>query len=249
MPVSIIIPARFASTRFPGKPLYKIAGRPLLQHVWERCRRCETVERILVATDDDRIAAAARDFGAEVAMTSPDHQSGTDRIAEAAASLPADHDIINVQGDEPLVQPGLISSIADFLQNGDPAAGMVTAVHAIHDPAQADDPNIVKCVLTSTGRALYFSRSRIPFPRSTAPGLELWRHMGIYGYRRAFLEQFVRWAPSPLELTESLEQLRALENGAAIQCIITSHDSPGIDTPEQAAALEGRIAAALAGEE
>ena len=244
MPSAVIIPARHASTRFPGKPLHLLAGKPLLQHVWDRCRTCRRVDRILVATDDARIADTATAFGAAVVMTDASHQSGTDRIAEAAAlALPPGMDVINVQGDEPLIDPALVDAIAAFLDEGDPAAGMVTAVHALHDPAQIDDPNIVKCVLATGGRALYFSRSAIPHRRGTHPDQKWWRHMGIYGYRRAFLEQFVRWAPSPLEVTESLEQLRALENGAAIHCLITEHQSPGIDTPEQARALEARLAA------
>jgi 3-deoxy-manno-octulosonate cytidylyltransferase (CMP-KDO synthetase) len=245
MPCSIIIPARFASTRFPGKPLHLIAGKPLIQHVWERCRRCRLTERIVVATDDDRIAQTAMDFGAEVAMTSPDHQSGTDRIAEAASVLPGNHDIINVQGDEPLVNPDLIDLIADTLVHGPAAIGMVTAVHPLLGETERSDPNIVKCVMSRSGRALYFSRSPIPFTRSHHPDQQWWRHMGIYGYRRPFLAQFVQWPPSPLEVTESLEQLRALENDATIHCLITSHDSPGIDTPEQAAALEAQLAAQL----
>jgi 3-deoxy-manno-octulosonate cytidylyltransferase (CMP-KDO synthetase) len=238
MPCAVIIPARFASTRFPGKPLHVIAGKPLVQHVWERCRRCARVDRVLVATDDERIAKAAEAFGAEVAMTSPDHVSGTDRIAEAARALPEDFDVINVQGDEPLVSPALVDRIAAFLAEGDRGVGMVTAVHALHDAAEIENPNIVKVVLTSEGRALYFSRSAIPFPRGEPAGLVRWRHMGIYGYRRSFLEQFVQWAPSLLERAESLEQLRALENGASIQCLITDHESPGVDTPEQVAAVE-----------
>ncbi|HEX2751040.1 MAG TPA: 3-deoxy-manno-octulosonate cytidylyltransferase [Verrucomicrobiales bacterium] len=244
MSCAVVIPARFASTRFPGKPLHVIAGRPLVQHVWERCGKCRHVDRILVATDDERIAAAARGFGAEVCMTSPDHQSGTDRIAEAARALPGATHIINVQGDEPLISPDLVDELAAKMQ-ADTGIGMITAVHVIDDEAVLDNPNVVKCVLSRDGRALYFSRSRIPYPRGRHPGMQYWRHMGIYGFRRDFLEQFVRWEPSPLEVTESLEQLRALENGAAIHVVITDHDSPGIDTPEQAQEMETRMAGLL----
>ena len=243
--VAVIIPARFASTRFPGKPLHHIAGQPLIQHVWERCRRCRHIGSIIIATDDDRIAAAAREFGAQVCLTSPDHQSGTDRIAEAARTLPDATHIINVQGDEPLISPALVDELAARMI-ADSSIGMITAVHALHDPALLDNPNIVKCVMSRDGRALYFSRSRIPYPRSPAPGLTHWRHMGIYGFSRAFLEQFVAWEPSPLEMTEALEQLRALENGASIHVVITDHDSPGIDTPEQAREVESLIAQRLA---
>ena len=244
MSAAVIIPARYASTRFPGKPLHLIAGKPLVQHVWERCRQCRNVSEIIVATDDDRIAAAARGFGAQVRMTSPDHQSGTDRIAEAARSLPAATHVINVQGDEPLISPALVDELAARMA-ADAGIGMITAVHALHDPALLDNPNIVKCVLSRDGRALYFSRSRVPYPRSMHPGLTHWRHMGIYGFSRSFLEQFVAWEPSPLEVTEALEQLRALENGAAIHVVVTDHDSPGIDTPEQAREVEGLIAQRL----
>ncbi len=244
MSCAVIIPARYASTRFPGKPLHLIAGKPLIQHVWERCRTCRNIGSIIVATDDDRIATAARGFGANVCMTAPDHQSGTDRIAEAARSLPGATHVINVQGDEPLIPPQLVDELAARM-TGDPGIGMITAVHAVHDEALLDNPNIVKCVLTRDGRALYFSRSRIPHPRGSHPGLTNWRHMGIYGFSRAFLEQFVAWEPSPLEVTESLEQLRALENGAAIHVVITEHNSPGIDTPEQAREVEELIVQGL----
>jgi 3-deoxy-manno-octulosonate cytidylyltransferase (CMP-KDO synthetase) len=237
MSCTVIIPARYASTRFPGKPLHVIAGKPLLQHVWERCRKARHIDHILIATDDERISEAARGFGAEVCMTSPNHQSGTDRIAEAARMLPNATHIINVQGDEPLISPDLVSELAAKMQ-AEAQIGMITAVHAIHDDVLLDDPNVVKCVLARDGRALYFSRSRIPHPRGKHPQMQSWRHMGIYGFRRDFLEQFVRWEPSPLEVTESLEQLRALENGASIHVVITGHDSPGIDTPEQAAGME-----------
>ncbi|HWB01752.1 MAG TPA: 3-deoxy-manno-octulosonate cytidylyltransferase [Verrucomicrobiales bacterium] len=246
MSCAVIIPARYASTRFPGKPLHVLAGKPLLQHVWERCRQCRNVERVLVATDDERIATAARRFGADVCMTSPDHHSGTDRIAEAARSMPDATHVINVQGDEPLISPHLVDELAAKMHS-DPQIGMITAVHAIDDELLLENPNIVKCVLSRDGRALYFSRSRIPHPRGRHQGLQCWRHMGIYGFRRDFLEQFVLWEPSPLEVTESLEQLRALENGASIHVVVTEHDSPGIDTPQQAQEMEERIAALLAG--
>ncbi len=244
MSCAVIIPARYASTRFPGKPLHLIAGKPLIQHVWERCRTCRNIGSIIVATDDDRIATTARGFGANVCMTAPDHQSGTDRIAEAARSLPHATHIINVQGDEPLISPQLVDELAARMAANN-SIGMITAVHAVHDEVLLDNPNIVKCVLTRDGRALYFSRSRIPHPRGSHPGLTNWRHMGIYGFSRAFLEQFVAWEPSPLEVTESLEQLRALENGAAIHVVITEHNSPGIDTPEQAREVEELIVQGL----
>lgn len=234
-----VIPARYASTRFPGKPLHLIAGKPLVQHVWERCRECADLQRILIATDDDRIADAARAFGAEVAMTSPDHQSGTDRIAEAARQCPGATHIINVQGDEPLISPELIGSLAQKLK-ANPGIPMVTAANPLPpDSPLLDDPNVVKTVLDRDGRALYFSRSRLPFLRNASdPRLKCYRHAGIYGYTREFLEEFIRWEPSMLEMTESLEQLRALENGAPIHVIVTQERSPGVDTPEQALEVE-----------
>ncbi len=229
-----VIPARWASSRFPGKPLELIAGKPLVQHVWERCQECSHLDAVVIATDDERILAAAQAFGADARMTRPDHPSGTDRIAEIADMFP-DHDgIINVQGDEPLISPALIDRLALTLRDH-PELPMVTAANPIDDEALLDDPNVVKAVLNLAGDALYFSRSRIPFPRTrNVPGLQTLRHKGIYGYRREFLLQFVSWPPGLLEQTEGLEQLRALENGARIRVLLTSDDSPGVDTPEQA---------------
>jgi 3-deoxy-manno-octulosonate cytidylyltransferase (CMP-KDO synthetase) len=233
----IVIPARFASTRLPGKPLHLIAGKPLVQHVWERCQESTQADHVVIATDDERIATAAQAFGAAVAMTSPEHVSGTDRIAEVAQQFPDAELIMNVQGDEPLISPTLIDSLFTALIT-DSQLDMVTAAKPIDDGPLVDDPSIVKCVTTTTGRALYFSRSRIPFKRQADPRLQYLWHKGIYGYRRSFLLQFVSWEPSMLELTESLEQLRALENGASIHVFQTNEESPGVDTLEQAQAVE-----------
>ena len=229
-----VIPARWASSRFPGKPLEQIAGKPLVQHVWERCQECSRLDAVVIATDDERILAAAQAFGADARMTRSDHPSGTDRIAEIASFFP-DHDcILNVQGDEPLIRPELIDQLAQTLKDH-PDLPMVTAANPIEDEALLDDPNVVKAVLAGNGDALYFSRSRIPFPRTRGvPGLQTLRHKGIYGYRREFLLRFVSWPPGILEQTEGLEQLRALENGARIRVLLTTDDSPGVDTPEQA---------------
>ena len=236
-----IIPARWASTRFPGKPLHLIAGKPLVQHVWERCRTCRSLGAIVVATDHEEIADAVTGFGGEVVMTSPDHVSGTDRVAEAARQRPGFSQIINVQGDEPLIDPGLIDELAETL-TAHPECAMVTAANALPDGAEEiDDPNVVKVVLNALGEALYFSRSRIPYERSPVEGLPVLRHKGIYGFQRDFLQQFVQWPPSPLERSEQLEQLRALENGARIRVILCSDDSPGIDTPLQAALLNRQL--------
>ena len=232
-----LIPARWASTRFPGKPLHFIAGKPLVQHVWERCQKCSNLDKIVVATDDQRIYDVAIEFGAEAVMTSTDHPTGTDRIAEAAVAFPEATHVINIQGDEPLIEPSLIDELASSLL-ADADISMATAANEIDDEKLLNDPNVVKVVLRLDGDALYFSRSPLPYKRSESPELKLYRHKGIYAYRRDFLENFVTWEPSPLELAESLEQLRALENGARIKVIITDDESGGVDTLEQANELE-----------
>jgi 3-deoxy-manno-octulosonate cytidylyltransferase (CMP-KDO synthetase) len=233
-----VIPARWGSVRFPGKPLHPIAGKPLIQHVWERCLQCHRLDQILVATDDSRILDAVTAFAGTAVMTSPLHPTGTDRIAEAARMVPQATHIINIQGDEPLIDPALIDELAEAMTN-DPTLDMATAANPL-DPADpaVGDPNIVKVVTARDGRALYFSRAPVPFFRHAVAGLPVLRHKGIYAYRRAFLERFVTWPPSPLELAESLEQLRALENGASIRVLLTRDTSPGVDTPEQARDVE-----------
>ncbi|MBC7979461.1 MAG: 3-deoxy-manno-octulosonate cytidylyltransferase [Armatimonadetes bacterium] len=233
-----ILPARWGSTRFPGKPLHLIAGKPLIQHAWERCRSSKNLSDVLIATDDIRIADAARKFGGSVIMTSTEHLTGTDRLAEAVDAFPAASHILNIQGDEPLIDPLLIDELAKALID-DSDLQMVTAANPIDstDPA-VNDPHVVKVVLKKNGYALYFSRSPIPYFRCTVAGLPVFRHKGIYGYRRDFLKKFVTWPPSPLEQAESLEQLRALENGTNIRVIITSDTSPGVDTPAQAIDVE-----------
>lgn len=237
-----ILPARWGSSRFPGKPLHLLAGKPLLQHVFERCSRCSRLDSLLVATDDPRIRDAALAFGARVAMTSPRHPTGTDRIAEALTEDPAATHVINIQGDEPLIDPALIDQLATALAD-DPALPMVTAANAIDDESAYQDPNVVKVVLDASGHALYFSRAPIPLFRQPVPGLPVLRHKGIYGYRRDFLQQFVAWPPAPLEQAEQLEQLRALANGARIKVILTSDNSIGLDTPAQAPLIESLLLA------
>jgi 3-deoxy-manno-octulosonate cytidylyltransferase (CMP-KDO synthetase) len=236
----VAIPARWGSTRFPGKPLHHIAGKPLVQHVWERCLQCQEVGAIVIATDDERIATTARNFGAQVVMTAADHPSGTDRIAEAAAAFPEHECVINVQGDEPLISPALIDELARTLQ-ADPGVRMITAAAPIHDPAQMTDPNIVKVVLDQNGDSLYFSRSPLPYVRDATAGVQPLRHLGLYGYQRAFLQEFISWPPSLLEKAECLEQLRALEHGVRLRVVLTQDLSPGVDTPEQAAAIEALL--------
>jgi 3-deoxy-manno-octulosonate cytidylyltransferase (CMP-KDO synthetase) len=233
-----ILPARWGSSRFPGKPLHLIAGKPLVQHVWEQCRRCTRLDDLFIATDDERIFKAAVGFGAKAVMTSPDHPTGTDRIAEAVRAIPQATHIVNIQGDEPLIDPELVDELAATMA-ADPTLDMATAANPL-DPADpaVQDPNVVKVVVALDGRALYFSRSPLPYFRNAVEGLPVYRHKGIYAYRRTFLERFVTWPPSPLERAESLEQLRALENGAAIKVLPTNDTSPGVDTPEQAAHVE-----------
>jgi 3-deoxy-manno-octulosonate cytidylyltransferase (CMP-KDO synthetase) len=250
-----IIPARWGSTRFPGKPLHLIGGKPLLQRVWERCRQARKLDSVVIATDDMRIAQAAFDWGAEVALTSRRHASGTDRIAEVARKTKEFSYVVNIQGDEPIIDPGLIDKLIEKLDSHRKIA-LVTAAHPFANAADASSPNQVKVVVDLSGRALYFSRAAIPFSRSggfpaadqpkgrrlgNRPALFL-RHQGIYGFRRETLLQFVKWKPSPLERTESLEQLRALENGVTVHVLVTRHGSPGVDTPEEAKALERKLA-------
>jgi 3-deoxy-manno-octulosonate cytidylyltransferase (CMP-KDO synthetase) len=234
-----IIPARWSSTRFPGKPLHLIAGKPLLRRVWERCKRAQNLDAVIIATDDMRIAEAAFDWGAEVALTSPRHRSGTDRIAEVARVATPFAFVINIQGDEPLIEPRLIDKIVNKLR-WDRTTEIVTAAHSFKCPEDVRSPHQVKVVVDAAGNALYFSRVPIPF-HQRGRSLSL-RHQGIYGFRRNTLLQFVKWKPTPLERAESLEQLRALENGVKVHVLITSKGSPGIDTPADAEMLEQELA-------
>ena len=232
--VTAIIPARWASTRFPGKPLVELRGKPLVRHVWERARRAKLVDRVIIATDDMRIAEAAFDFGAEVALTSPKHPTGTDRLAEVAKRLKSAPIILNVQGDEPDIAPSTIDRLARALQD-DPLLGMVTAANPISAAADIRNPNVVKVVTDLAGRALYFSRSVIPHDRDGRGGIKYLRHQGIYGYRRKVLLDFVKWKPTPLEKAEKLEQLRALEHGVSIGVIVVKKSSVGVDVPADVA--------------
>lgn len=240
---TILIPARWASTRFPGKPLALLAGKPLIQHVWEKCTRSKLASRIIIATDDMRIAEAAFDFGAEVALTRNNHPSGTDRAAEVASLLKTERVLVNVQGDEPFVEPKLIDRLIREFQN-DRRLEMATAASPILEPSEFLDPNIVKVVVNRAGNALYFSRAPIPVDRDREENALGLRHHGIYAYTKRFLLQFVTWKPTALEKSEKLEQLRALEHGTTIRVLKTKHSSPGIDTPEQAEAATRRLEAA-----
>jgi len=226
-----LIPARYASTRFPGKPLADLAGKPMVVRVCERAR-ASGASPVCVATDDERIAAAVRAHGFEARMTRAGHGSGTERIAEAAAALGlgAEAIVVNVQGDEPLIAPPLIARVAAALAARADASA-ATACHPIHDAREFANPNVVKAVLDARGDALYFSRAGIPFPRDGGPPRG-YRHVGIYAYRAAFLARFASLPPSPLEAIEQLEQLRVLWHGERIATVVEEGDiPPGVDTP------------------
>lgn len=241
MKVVGIIPARYASTRFPGKSLALIAGKPLIQHVVERCQKAKALSAVIVATDDARIAEVAKKF-CRVEMTRADHPSGTDRIAEASARCACDA-VVNIQGDEPLIDPAVIDAVAGALAQNE----MATAATPIKNPAEYDNPNVVKVVVNAAGRALYFSRRTIPYLREAAsPGdvrgqlaaFPFLKHLGIYAYRRETLVRLVKFPVSPLENAEKLEQLRALENGIPIAVVKVDYDSVGVDTPEDVKRVE-----------
>jgi 3-deoxy-manno-octulosonate cytidylyltransferase (CMP-KDO synthetase) len=235
-----VIPARWGSTRFPGKPLVQLAGRPLVVHVLEACRSSGAFAEVRVATDDERIAAAVSAAGGLVEWTRADHPSGTDRVAEVAARLPPAVDVIvNVQGDEPLVHPEALRALAGAFD--DREVQMATLVRPLHDD-ELGNPNVVKAVFDARSDALYFTRADVPFSRSGA-AVQRWGHLGLYGYRRATLLRLATLAPTPLERIESLEQLRALENGIRIRCVPTTHASIGVDTPEDLERAEALLRA------
>lgn len=241
MKAAVVIPARFASTRCPGKPLMiSPEGKPLIQYVWAQAVKAKGVDRVLVATDDERIASAVRAFGGEVCMTGARHNSGSDRCAEVAQGL--DHEIVvNLQGDEPTLPPDHITQTVALLE-ADADCALSTLASPIGSEEELADPGVVKVVLDTQGRALYFSRSIIPHvrgsktPLADGPGPFL-RHHGIYGYRRAFLLRYHELPPHPLEEAEKLEQLRALANGYKIKVGITSHRAMKVDSPEEFAAF------------
>jgi len=241
MKFTVLIPARYASTRLPGKPLADIAGKPMVVRVAERARGAGAA-RVVVATDDERVRAAVSAHGIEACMTHAHHLTGTDRLAEAAGKLGLADDaiVVNVQGDEPLLEPALIRAMADLLA-ANPDASIATACHPIADPAEAFNPNVVKVVLDARGYALYFSRATIPWARDAFAaygkripvGLPLFRHYGLYAYRMPFLRAFPTLQPAPIERFEALEQLRALWHGFRIVVAVTEGTpAPGVDTPE-----------------
>ena len=253
MSFTVVIPARYASTRLPGKPLLEIGGMPMVQHVWQRACRSAAAQ-VVIATDDMRILDAAQDFGAQVCMTSPEHPSGTDRLQQVATQMgwPDEQIVVNVQGDEPLIPPAIIDQVAANLAQH-PGAGIATLCAQITGLEELLNPNIVKVVRSAQDMALYFSRATIPWPRdafarSTAafPGAGAWyRHIGIYAYRTGFLHQYVTWPSAPPEQLEQLEQLRALYNGVGIHVAPAREAVPaGVDTPQDLLAVRSLLGSA-----
>jgi 3-deoxy-manno-octulosonate cytidylyltransferase (CMP-KDO synthetase) len=238
-----VIPARFAASRFPGKPLALIAGKPMIEHVVERCREAKCFSRIVLATDDERIERAAKAFGAEVVMTSPACASGTDRVAEVAAKfgLAGDAVVVNVQGDEPALDPRSLVTLASAFD--DARVELATLVRPLREE-ERPNPNVVKAVLDEQQNALYFSRADLPFQREPgATPLQRWGHVGLYGYRARTLARLAALPPTALEKTESLEQLRALGHGLRIACRVTAHPTQAVDRPEDVALAEAALAA------
>ena len=232
MTASVVIPARYASTRFPAKILASETGRPLVQHVVDQVRKCRLIRDVIVATDDNRIASSLKPFGTRCVLTDEGHPSGTDRIAEVAAHL-TDDIVVNVQGDEPEIEPQTVDGLVELLQtSGGNVATAATPFPAGADPA---DPNLVKVVMDQNNRALYFSRLPIPFLRDAAHGHKpaYYLHLGIYAYARPFLLRLAGWKPTPAETAEKLEQLRVLEHGESISVLKVDRATHGIDTPEQ----------------
>jgi len=241
-----VIPARYASTRFPGKMIAPLAGKPLVYHTYLRACEARLVAETVVATEDERVAAALRPLGVRVVMTRADHPSGTDRVAEVAAGSDAAI-IVNVQGDEPLIEPEVIdAAIRPLLE--DPAVDIATARCMISDQALVENPNVTKVVCDARGRALYFSRCPIPYIRDAADRENprcYWQHIGLYVYRRDFLLEYATLPPTPLERLEKLEQLRALEHGRAIAVVETEYRSVAVDTPEDLEEVRARMGASL----
>ena len=235
MKVLCVIPARYASTRLPGKPLSMIAGKPMIQHVYERACQAQLPNEVVVATDNELVEKVVLDFGGKAVMTSPDHPSGTDRLAEVALMYPDVDVIVNVQGDEPMIPPEVIDRLAEVF-NSDADLNMAT-MKVVMDEEDYENPAAVKVVTDQQGYALYFSRSLMPYPRNKPEGFKVFKHVGIYAYRRNFLLKYAALAPTPLEKAESLEQLRALENGYKIKVLESDFQGIGVDTPEDLAAV------------
>ncbi len=234
MTIAVIIPSRYESTRFPGKPLADLAGKPMIQHVYERVLMSGTADLAAVATDDPRIFAAVQAFGGRAVMTADTHRSGSDRIAEAAGILGLREDdiVVNVQGDQPVFEPVQIDEVVAPLVS-DPSLPMSTLIYRIRRDEEITHPNAVKTVFDGNGNALYFSRATIPFVRDRGKTADYYKHHGIYAYRKHFLDTFTKLPEGTLERLESLEQLRALEQGYRIRVVVTEHDSIEVDTPQE----------------
>ena len=235
-----IIPARYSSTRFPGKPLAEIAGKPMIQHVWERVKKTPSIDEILVATDDERILNTVRNFGGDAVLTSKEHETGTDRIVEVVQGISCGW-VLNIQGDEPTILPADLDRLIKQTKIKKKAKA-ATLIFKITDQAQLNDPNIVKVTINLNKMALYFSRSLIPYPRSgKSPDCKIWRHLGVYLFRRNFLIEFSQWPRSDLEITEQLEQLRILENGESLLCVEAENEGVSVDVPQDIVFVENLI--------
>lgn len=236
-----VIPARWASTRFEGKVLALINGRPMIEHVWQRTRQCRRIDEVWIACDDKRVYEAARAFGAQAIMTDPKHASGTERIAEAAGKIKADI-FVNIQGDEPLIDPVVIDALARMMQD-DPRCSMATPISRLTDPEDLNNPNVVKVVVDHNGDALYFSRAAIPYNRDKKFPAEIvyYKHIGLYAYHREFLLNWKNLPASQLEVAERLEQLRVLEAGHKIRTIVTEFESVGVDSPQDVKRVTDRL--------
>ena len=238
---TVVIPARYSSTRLPGKPLVSLAGKPMIQRVWERARRAERGSRVLIATDDERILQAAAAFGAEAVMTRAEHRSGTERVAEVAAAITAHEEeiFVNVQGDWPLIDPEVIDKVVEAIESED-GISVATSMVPIARPGDIMDPSIVKVVVDFDDDALYFSRAPIPWVRDRGSPVHAqhWKHLGLYAFRRAALLDFPTLPQGDLERIEQLEQLRWMENGYKIRVVETRHDSISVDVPEDVARVE-----------
>lgn len=237
-----VIPARYGSTRLEGKVLRDICGKPMVQHIWEAAKKAVLLDDVIIATDDERVVKAASSFGAKALMTAKEHASGTDRIVEVVFSIDCDV-VINIQGDEPLVEPAMLDLLADAMISNKKLQ-MATLVKKIENKTETDNPNIVKAVLDRNNFAIYFSRSRIPYPRFPEAGsITYYKHIGIYAYTKDFLLTFAAIKPSPLEKAEGLEQLRAIEHGYRIKAVETNIDTIAVDVAEDLKLVESKLRA------
>lgn len=248
----VVLPARYGSTRFPGKPLAVISGKPLIEWVYRRAEEIRGVGELVVATDDQRIAETVRAFGGNAVLTSVEHATGTDRVAEVARSRPYES-VVNLQGDEPVFAPEMVEAMVECLESK-PGTDIVTACHRIHSPSDYYDPNVVKVILDQDGRALYFSRSPVPSGaqleanvRRAQPAAPAYRHVGVYAYTKDALLRFTSLEPTGLEIAERLEQLRAIENGMTMRVIVTKSSTLGVDVPDDIKKVEKEIATIYTG--